>query len=314
LYEFKFFGKPDLVLGMIVRVDDEKGTTTIDQRVLIDKMLKKYKMDQCTLKYTPIPPGLDRVAEFFESQLKPISDNEEFFMRDKNYLSLLGSLNHVALGTRPDIAYSVALLQRHSNDPRPIHWRTALHILAYLKATIDYSIMYHRKGQDEDEKLIPKGYTDASHTDVKEENGHATRKSTMGYIFTLAGGAVSWSSVKQRIVALSTTEAEYLSGVHAGKQAIWMFKFLRDVKVRQPLPYSIFVDNMSAIALTEETTKHARTKHFDTNWAWIRECVRERELEFRYIPSDENAADILTKPLGRTKVEQFVREIGLCRT
>jgi hypothetical protein len=147
-------------------------------------------------------------------------------MQDKDYLSLLGSLNHVALGTRPDIAYSVALLQQYANDPRPIHWRTALHVLAYLKATINYSITYYRKAEGDGERMIPKGYVDASHADVKEENGHSTRKSMMGYIFTLAGGAVSWSSAKQKIVALSTTEAEYLSGVHAGKQAIWMFKFL----------------------------------------------------------------------------------------
>jgi hypothetical protein len=245
--------------------------------------------------------------------LTDITDNEAFFMKDKDYLSLLGSLNHISLGTQPDITYSVALLQRYANDPHPIHWRIALHILAYLKTTIDYSITYYCRNEGDEDKLMLKGYADASHADVKEEMGHLTRKSTMGYVFTLAGRAVSWSSAKQRIVALSTTEAEYLSGVHAGKQAIWMFKFLQDLNIGKPLPYSIFIDNMSTIVLTEETTKHACTKHFDTNWAWICECVREKELEFKYIPSGENVADIMTKPLGRAKVDQFAWEVGLYR-
>jgi hypothetical protein len=296
---------------MTVRRDEERGTVTINQRVLIEKTLKKFKMFECVPKYTPIPPGLDRVNEFHECQLRSMTQDEEYFMWDKDYLSLLGSLNHIALGTRPDIAYSVALLQHYSNDSRPIHWKMGQHVLAYLKATASYSITYHQRKDGEEERMMPVGYADASHADVKFENGVAMRKSTMGYIFTLAGGAVSWSSSKQRIVALSTTEAEYLSSVHTRKQALWMFKFLNGTQVGQPLPYLIFVDNLSAIALTEETTKHARTKHFDTNWAWIRDCVREKELIFKYTPSEENAADIMTKPLARAKVEMFAKKIGL---
>ncbi|THU82588.1 hypothetical protein K435DRAFT_627292, partial [Dendrothele bispora CBS 962.96] len=125
-----------------------------------------------------------------------------------------------------------------------------------------------------------------SYADVKEENGVSTRKSTMGYVFMVAGAAVSctrytwavsWKSSKQRVVALSTTEAEYLSLVNAGKQAEWMHKFLQGLELTKEYPFTVFVDNTSAISLTEATTKHGRTKHFDTTWAWVREAVRAKE-------------------------------------
>ncbi|EEB96201.1 hypothetical protein MPER_04703 [Moniliophthora perniciosa FA553] len=128
----------------------------------------------------------------------------------------------------------------------------------------------------------------------------------------MAGAAVSWSSTKQRRVATSTTEAESVAMVHAGKQAIWMWKFLDGVQLTEEFPFVIKVDSNSAMALTEATTKHARTKHFDYDWAWIRDEVREKELAFEYVPSSENIADLFTKPLPRTQHKKFVEKLGLC--
>ncbi|EEB91519.1 hypothetical protein MPER_10107, partial [Moniliophthora perniciosa FA553] len=151
----------------------------------------------------------------------------------------------------------------------------------------------------------------AAHADIKEENGPATRKSTMGYVFLMADAAVSWSSAKQRRVATSPTEAESIAMVYAGKQAIWMWKFLDGVELREEFPFTVKVDNTSAISLTEATTKHARTKHFDYDSAWIRDEVREQELAFEYVPSSETLADLFTKALPRAQHEKFVKMLGL---
>ncbi|EEB88983.1 hypothetical protein MPER_12975 [Moniliophthora perniciosa FA553] len=118
------------------------------------------------------------------------------------------------------------MLQWYANNPRPIHWNAVIHVVTYLKGTITYQLTY-KQCKGETDLLKPTGYADASHTSIQEENGMLTQKSTMGYVFLVAEGAVSWSSAKQRTVALSTTEAEYVVMVNAGKQAIW------DVEVPQ---------------------------------------------------------------------------------
>jgi hypothetical protein len=278
----------------------------VNQQPLIEKTLERFGMKNCAPKYTPLSPGI----EFVDSQSIPIPPSDKLFMLDKDYMGLIGCLNHISQGTRPDISFSVSLLQRYAQDPRPTHWASGLHLLAYLKTMMNYKLKYRRRSPDDPGSLKPIGYADASHSDIKEEHGEATRKSTMGYVFKVAGAAVSWNSSKQKVVALSTTE-EYLAMVHAGKQARWMWKFLKGIEMEEDPPFPIHVDNTSSISLTEATTKHARTKHFDTAWAWIRDSVRSNELEFKYIPSNENVADMMTKSLSRPAVEKFVKELGL---
>uniref|UniRef100_A0A0W0EZY8 Putative retrovirus-related pol polyprotein n=1 Tax=Moniliophthora roreri TaxID=221103 RepID=A0A0W0EZY8_MONRR len=184
------------------------------------------------------------------------------------------------------------LLQRYANDPWPVHWNAAIHVVTYLKGTISYQLTYQRRQGGED-LLKPDGYADASHANIQEENGEPTRKSTMG------------------VVALSTTEAEYIAMVNAGKQTIWMWKFLDGVGHRHEYPFAIKVDNTSTIALSDETTKHRQMKHFDTNWSWLWDMVHAKELEFNYVPSSDNLANLFTKQLTRSKTEQFSLKIGL---
>ncbi|ESK86411.1 retrovirus-related pol polyprotein [Moniliophthora roreri MCA 2997] len=206
-----------------------------------------------------------------DSQLIPIPLEDSDYMQSKDYF---------------------ALLQHYANDPQPVHWNATIHVVTYLKGTISYQLTYQRHQGGED-LLKPDGYADVSHADIQEENGEPTRKSTMG------------------VVALLTTEAEYITMVNARKQAIWMWKFLDGVGHHHEYPFAIKVDNTSAIALLDETTKHRQTKHFDTNWSWLQDIVHAKELEFNYIPSSDNLVDLFTKQLTQSKTKWFSLKIGL---
>ncbi|KAF5365761.1 hypothetical protein D9758_003171 [Tetrapyrgos nigripes] len=108
-YEFRDYGRPDVILGMTVRKDEESGSISIHQQPLIEKTLECFGMQDCAPKYTPLSPGI----EFIDSQPDPIPANDKLFMINKNYYSLVGALNHISQGTQPDISFSVSLLQQY---------------------------------------------------------------------------------------------------------------------------------------------------------------------------------------------------------
>lgn len=128
-----------------------------------------------------------------------------------------------------------------------------------------------------------------------------------GYAFLINRGAVSWSAKWQEIIALSTTEAEYIAITHAMKEAIW----LRQVFGVELEPTTLFSDNQSAIALTKDHQYHARTKHIDICFHWIRFVVENGTIHLIYCPTDEQLADTLTKALPSAKVKHFASQFRL---
>ena len=129
----------------------------------------------------------------------------------------------------------------------------------------------------------------------------------------LAGGPISWRTRKQNTVALSSTEAEYLSATDSSKQAVYHRNFLQEIGIEQTGPTVIHADNQGAIALSENPCKHERTKHFDIRHHFIREKVQAGEVLLRYCPTNEMVADLLTKALPRIKFEKFRREAGISK-
>ena len=138
-----------------------------------------------------------------------------------------------------------------------------------------------------------------------------TQQSTMGYIFYLSGGAISWSSKCQATVALSSTEAEYMALTQATKEAIWLRSLLAELNYTQECPTTLFEDNQSAIALARNPVHHARSKHIDIQHHFVREKIESKEIEISYMATDEMIADALTKPLARPKFAKLINEMGL---
>ena len=148
----------------------------------------------------------------------------------------------------------MTLLARFQSDPGPTHWKALLHVLTYIKGTLDYRIVYS-KGSGVSAK--PDRYVDADYGGDLN-----TRRSTSGYMFMMASGPVSWSSKRQQTVSLSTTEAEYIAMTRGSQQSLWMHNFLAKIGFEQPLPANLCVDNNSSIALTQLTKGHAHISTF----------------------------------------------------
>ena len=156
--------------------------------------------------------------------------------------------------------------------------------------------------------LVVKGYTDASFQTDKDDS-----RSQSGYVFCLNGGAVSWKSSKQEIVADSTTEAEYIAASDAAKEAVWIKKFITELGVVPSIadPVDLYCDNNGAIAQAKEPRSHQRSKHILKRFHLIREIIDRGDVKICRVPTDDNIADPLTKPLAQRKHEVHTRSSGI---
>lgn len=221
-------------------------------------------------------------------------------MRDKPYLPALGALMYCAVGTRPDISYAVSQLSKFSQNPGRKHWNALCKVYAYLNTTKHLKLTY---GLDSPSHY---GFTDSD--GMSNEDRHAVS----GYVFTIDGGAVSWSSKRQEIVTLSTTEAEYVAATHAGKEAIWLQNLLSELfSDIQFTPFPLHSDNLGAIALAKDDRFHPRTKHIDIRFHWIRYAIESGKIALIYCRTNDMTADIFTKALPSIKVKHFASQMGL---
>jgi hypothetical protein len=149
------------------------------------------------------------------------------------------------------------------------------------------------------------GYADADGSMAED------RHVISGYAFMLYGGAVSWSAKRQEIVSLSTTESEYVAITHAAKEGLWIRSLLSQLFPGKLDPTTVFSDNQSAVALTKDHQYHARTKHIDIHFHFIRYIVENGSIRLIYCPTDNMVADTLTKALPSAKVKHFASQLGL---
>ena len=138
-----------------------------------------------------------------------------------------------------------------------------------------------------------------------------TRRSTSGYVFTMSGGPVTWSSKRQATVALSTVEAEYVAMSRCAQQMVWMQSWLDEVEIPHTLPGLIKGDNRGAIALTKNTKDHGKVKHIDICHHYIRELIRSESIKMEYVSSTDNLADIFTKPLPRDQHHRILKALNI---
>jgi hypothetical protein len=233
--------------------------------------------------------------------MSPQTESEKREMGDKPYRSILGSVMWGQLATRPDLAFAVSLLARFQSNPGINHWSALLHVIGYIKNTIDYGLTYSREYD-----ITPTAYADADYGGCID-----TRRSTSGYVFTMAGGAVTWSSKRQATVALSTVEAEYVAMSRCAQQMNWMHSWLDEVDVKYSLPGVIKGDNRGAIALTKNTKDHGKVKHIDIRHHYIRDLVKSGKISIEQVPSSENLADLFTKPLPRDQHHCLLRALNI---
>eukprot|EP00253_Pinus_taeda_P027457 PITA_27457 len=254
-------------------------------------ILSRFHMEDCRPMSTPMITNWKKLHA---------SDSE--LVDPTLYRQLIGSLMYL-VNTRPDICFAVNTMSQFMCEPRKVHWMAAKHILRYLQGTVDYGLDYR---QGDGVRLV--GYTDSDWA------GYASdRKSTSGCCFGLGSAVVSWFSRKQQSVSLSSAEAEYMAAGLASCEAIWLRKMLF-VLFGQPMrPSVIYCDNQSCIKLTENLVFHDRSKHIGIRYHFIRDYVQKGVVKLKYISTDQQVADILTKALPRGKHVYFKDKMGVVR-
>jgi transposase len=268
----------------------ENGTITINQEAYIKQVLKRFNMLECNAVTTPVDKGQDHctaTAVYVGDQVP--------------YREVVGSLMYLAMGTRLDIAYGVSVLSRVLNKPTANDWSAAKRILRYLKGTSKTGLVY--SAERSCEPLV--GYSDADYAgDV------ITRRSTTGVVCVHGGTAVSWLSQLQKSVSLSTMEAEIIAASEAAKEIIWLVRMCKEVTVENSVPV-LNIDNMSTVKLVKNPIFHKRSKHIEVRNLFVREQYENNVIAVNHIASNDQLADILTKPLPRVRFLKLCKLLGL---
>ncbi|KAJ3503727.1 hypothetical protein NLJ89_g8305 [Agrocybe chaxingu] len=293
-YAMTDLGPISWLLGIQAKRDRERRTITLSQQSYIESILARFNFTDLKPLSIPMDPNI----QFSKSQC-PTDPLEVARMRNIPYREAIGSLMYAAIGTRPDIAFAVSTLSQFLENPGHVHWEAVKRIFRYLSGTKDWGLTFGG-GKDGLE-----GYTDADGASQDH------RRAISGYAFLINGGAVSWSSRKQELVTLSTAEAEYVAATHAAKEAVWLRNFIGEVFEPIEGPTTLHCDNQSAVAIATNGNYHARTKHIDIRYHFIRFVVENGTLKLVYCPTDDMTADTLTKALPSAKAKHFAKSLGL---
>lgn len=271
-----------------IRVEQQDGSCTLTQDAYIDKLLATFKMELANEADTPGVPG-----QILSKQDCPETPEAKAEMEGKPYRQLVGSLMYGYCCTRPDIGSVLAKVASFCNNPGIPHWVSAKRILRYLKGTKSDSIQYTGRLAKGDKLQI------TAHCDSDWAQCPDDRKSTTGYVVQLAGGPIAWQCKKQPTHALSSTEAEFVAMTEAAKDVLWLQNFLTELGLPVETP-TIFTDSQSAMEWARNAKHHQRNKHVALKYFFIRDLVNDRAVRMRFVSTDKNIADILTKPTTKS--------------
>ena len=273
-----------------MRILKKDGNICLDQTTYLDKVLQRFGLVNAKFASTPLPEGYHPM---------PNAHTVDTKLRTK-YQQIIGSLMYIMLGTRPDIAYAVTKMAQHAANPSEDHLNRALHICRYLAGTSKYALVFKGKTN--------KGLIACADSDWA--SNPVDRRLTTGYMVKLADGIFSWNSRAQRTVALSSTEAEYMSLSDTSRQLVWIKALLTELDIHMgPIP--LCGDNQGSIFMASNPVQERRIKHIDIRYHYIRGVVQQRKVELFFINGTDNPADMFTKNLGRTKFTQFRSTLGL---
>ncbi|KAM0824008.1 hypothetical protein ACQ4PT_016362 [Festuca glaucescens] len=273
-----------------IEVHQDHSGITLRQTAYAKRIVELAGLTECNPALTPM-----------EERLKLSRDSTTEEVDATQYRRLVGSLRYLA-HTRPDLAFSVGYVSRFMERPTTEHLQAVKRIIRYIAGTLDHGLHYPR---------CPGaahfvGYSDSDHAGDID-----TSKSTSGILVFLGKCLVSWQSIKQQVVAMSSCEAEYIAASTACTQALWLARLLGDLLGRDTRPVQLLVDSKSALALAKNPVFHERSKHIRLRYHFIRDCLEEGSIEASYVNTTDQLADLLTKPLGRVKFLELCSRIGM---
>lgn len=286
-FDMTDLGKMRYFLG--IEVIQKADGIFICQRKYVAELIERFGMQNYNFVCNPIVPG------------QKVGRDEAGVKVDSTlYKQMVGNLMYLT-ATRPDLMFVVSLISRFMANPTELHFGTAKRIMRYVKGTLEFGIWYQREGKSE---LL--GYTDSDYAGDVDDS-----RSTSGYVFLMSGGAVAWSSRKQPIVTLSTTEAEYVAAATCACQAIWMKRILKEIGHEQDEEMVLFCDNTSTIKLSKNAVMHGKSKHIRVRYHFLRELANEGVVKLVYCSTEEQLADIMTKPLKMASFQRIREAFGI---
>ncbi|KAK9683124.1 hypothetical protein RND81_10G118500 [Saponaria officinalis] len=203
--------------------------------------------------------------------------------------------------TRPDISYSVQHLSQFLSEPRKPHLQAAIHVVKYLKGTLNVGLFYSSTSS-----LSIEAYSDADWGQCA-----FTSRSLSGYCVFLGSSLVSWKTKKQKTVSKSTAEAEYRSMSYATSEVVWISNLLKELHIDVGIPIPLYCDNKAAEHIAHNPVFHERTKHLDIDCHYVRDKLEEGLLIPQHVRSTEQLADLMTKPLGAQQHKYLCCRLGL---
>jgi hypothetical protein len=219
------------------------------------------------------------------------------------YASAVGSLQYAQVCILPDLAFVTRVLGRYQSNPGNEHWMMVKKAFRYLQGTKDMMLTYRRS-----DSLEIVGYSDADYAGDRDD-----RKSTSGYVFTVAGGAISWRSSKQELVATSTMYAEFIACYEATGQVMWLNKFIPDLRVVDCIhkPLRLYCDNAPAVFYSHNNKSTNATKLIEVKFYVVNDRVRDETISLKHLSTKEMIADPLTKGLPPHVFKEHVTGMGL---
>ena len=281
-YEIKENWNPKRYLGINFDYQQDKGLIYLDQRDYIRECALKYRVDDMRPFTTPMDSGF--VTSWVESDTP---------LENQPYRGIIGVLSHIARQTRPDILFAFSALSKNLNAPSVRHWNAAKRVLAYLYHTKDYTLCLG-KG-----KAGISCYSDATWADDLEN-----RRSRSGGVVMFGNCPILCWSKQQQTVALSSCEAEYQAAAYATQNIKYFRNLLVELKSFNQGKVTLYLDNKAAMDLTVSTKHHSRLKHIDIRFHFVREAYQSQVIDLSYVRTQDQIADIFTKPLA---ISQFVK-------
>ena len=299
-FEMKDMGEATYVIGIEIFHDRSQGLLGLSQKTYINKILERFNMEKCSAGVVPIQKG-----DKFNAMQCPKNELERGQMRNIPYASVVGSLMYAQTCTRPDISFAVRMLGRYQSNPGLDHWKAAKKILRYLQGTINHMLTYKRS-----DHLKVIGYSDSDFAGCVD-----TRKSTFGYLFLLAEGAISWKSAKQSVIAASTMEAEFVACFEATIHGLWLRNFISGLRIVDSIarPLKIYCDNSAAVFFSKNDKYSKGAKHMEIKYFAVKEEVQKQRVSIEHISTNLMIANPLTKGLSPKAFNEHVERMGILR-
>jgi hypothetical protein len=300
-YEMIDFGEAKSILGIQIHRNWKDHTLILEQSSYIDSILTRFRCESSNGAPTP----LDKDSPPLTLSDCPTSASDIKDMATVPYREAVGSLMHVMVCTRPDLACAVGVLSRFFQNPGRLHWRAVLRVLKYLKRTRMYGLRY-QKSEESDIVGNLHGFCDADWAADRDNY-----LSTSGWVFIMNGAAISWQSKRGRSPAQSSCEAEYVAERMATQEVCHLRNILGELGMNPLKPIPLFSDSQSAIHLTKNPVFHEKSKHIALKLHLSRHLQRDGQMSLQFVPTSAQVADVLTKPLHGPKVSWGRENMGL---